>query len=130
VAIDAESRGEVAVTERLRRGLDAGDATRTAVYSGNLARETQMHFVKCCSEKLAIGPLRRVPAARGTNLMPGVTSVAAASERMHLRLAGYCRPLLQERRRFADHAEWTKSTYSTKTTSGGTLRLCRPRRSC
>jgi hypothetical protein len=54
--------------------------------------------------------------------MPGVTLVAAASERMHLRLAGYRCRLLQERRKFADDWKWIKSTYSTKTTWGGTLR--------
>jgi hypothetical protein len=35
---------------------------------------------------------------------------------MHLRLAGYRGRPLQDRQVFADHAEWTKSTYSTKTT--------------
>ena len=47
-----------------------------------------MHFVKCCCETHAI-TRQRVLAARGTDPMPGVTSVAAASGRMHLRLPFY-----------------------------------------
>jgi hypothetical protein len=113
VPVPAGTRGyddlrRAAVREPLGQGLrpavaSKGDLARMLSALGrddDVEKLRQLRRLIELEEMRAIAVRRR--AARGTNRMPGVASVVAASERMHLRLAGYGDGRPQVRPRFAD----------------------------